>query len=541
MGRVIRVRLKALLVDDEIHILSNLSKVLPWEDMGFEIVGLARNGRDALEAASEHRPDLILSDIRMPIMDGIMLLQQVRERDISCEFLLLTGYQEFEYARTAIRYGVKDYICKPINYVELEDTVRGIARQIREKRKTLNKERRLNQVVDLANENFLLHSLLGQETDQEDLLWEEEEGVVIRPSYAMLLLDLEGYSHRSINWTLHERKAWNLHIRHALRELFGELLPGMTVLQIREGEWCLVFAMQPGDEPIAKEMLYPGYERIQRVVRDKEDFPVRICLESELHPLQELSTVYHQLRRKLILNKGQDWLVEAKVQGMDEYPSESSRTEAQWGWIEQLGTALRGGNHEALEHIASELKTYVGYLEEQRAGAAEKLLHYLLIHLLREMRELQMLSGEQEAVLWQKLQHPLDIQELLSLIVSLIDQSRNSLSAKKTSELLMMSAQNYIQNHLGDDFGIEDIADYLGISSSYFCLLFKNHFGETFVEYLTKQRMEMAKCLLRSSERSIAQIGSSIGYQERRYFTKVFQKYTGMTPSDFRLKETSVS
>ncbi|MCH1641270.1 AraC family transcriptional regulator [Paenibacillus timonensis] len=104
-----------------------------------------------------------------------------------------------------------------------------------------------------------------------------------------------------------------------------------------------------------------------------------------------------------------------------------------------------------------------------------------------------------------------------------------------------MSAQNYIQNHLGHDFGIEDIADYLGISSSYFCLLFKNHFGETFVEYLTKQRMEMAKCLLRSSERSIAQIGTSIGYQERRYFTKVFQKYTGMTPSDFRQKESNVS
>lgn len=535
------MRLKALLVDDEIHILSNLSKVLPWEDMGFEIVGLARNGKDALDSALMHRPDLILSDIRMPIMDGIMLLQQIREREITCEFLLLTGYQEFEYARTAIRYGVKDYICKPINYVELEDTVRDIARQIREKHKALNKEQRLHQVVDLANENFLLHSLLGQETDHEALLWEKEDGVELRPAYAMMLIDLEGYSHRSITWTLHERKAWNLHIRHELRELFGEVLPGMTALQIREGEWCLLFARQAEDEPLAKEALYPGYERIQRVVRDKEDFPVRICLESRPHPLQELSAVYHQLRQKLILNKGQDWLVEARAQGIDEHPSEAGRTEAQWGWIEQLGTALRGGSHEGLEHIVSELRTYIGYLEEQEAGAAEKLLHYLLIHLLREMRELQMLPGDQEAALWQKLQHPLDMQELLSLIVSLIDQSRSSLSAKKSSELLMMSAQNYIQNHLGDDFGIEDIADYLGISSSYFCLLFKNHFGETFVEYLTKQRMEMAKCLLRSSERSIAQIGSSIGYQERRYFTKVFQKYTGMTPSDFRSKETSVS
>lgn len=100
------MKLKALLVDDEIHILTNLSKVLPWEEMGFEVVLLAKNGKEALEIASKHRPDLILSDIRMPVMDGIQLLQELREREIPCEILLLTGYQEFEYARTAIRYGV---------------------------------------------------------------------------------------------------------------------------------------------------------------------------------------------------------------------------------------------------------------------------------------------------------------------------------------------------------------------------------------------------------------------------------------------------
>lgn len=93
----------------------------------------------------------------------------------------------------------------------------------------------MNQVVDLANENFLLHSLLGQETDAEGLLWDDEDAGEAKRRYAMLLLDLEGYSHRSIAWTLHERKAWNLHIKHALKDVFGEVLPSLTVLQIREG------------------------------------------------------------------------------------------------------------------------------------------------------------------------------------------------------------------------------------------------------------------------------------------------------------------
>lgn len=541
MGRVIPMRLKALLVDDEIHILTNLSKVLPWEEMGFEIVLLAKNGKEALGMASMHRPDLILSDIRMPVMDGIQLLQELRDREIPCEVLLLTGYQEFEYARTAIRYGVKDYICKPINYFELEETVRGVAKQIREKRKNLNKEQRLNRAVDLANENFLMHSLLGQETEGEGLLWDDEEGGRECRRYAMLLLDLEGYSHRSIVWTLHERKAWNLHIKQALKDIFGEVVPGLAVLQIREGEWCMVFPSPSADRPIEEEALVPGYERIRQLIRVKEDLPVRMCLAAQPRRLQELSDLYHHLQHRMILGSSQEGLLKADALMADDSRSETDAMEMQWGWIEQLGTGLRNGSQEVLERIAEELKSYIGRLDEQRVGAAEKLMHYLLIHLLREMRELQMLPREQEEALWQRLREPLSLKELLSLVVSLIVQSRSCLSAKKSTELLMMSAQNYIQNHLGHDFGIEEIADYLGISSSYFCLLFKNHFGETFVEYLTKQRMEMAKCLLRSSERSIAQIGTAIGYQERRYFTKVFQKYTGMTPSDFRQKESNVS
>ncbi|MMZ69027.1 HTH-type transcriptional activator Btr [compost metagenome] len=94
---------------------------------------------------------------------------------------------------------------------------------------------------------------------------------------------------------------------------------------------------------------------------------------------------------------------------------------------------------------------------------------------------------------------------------------------------------------MADDFGIEEIADFLGISCSYFCLLFKNHFGETFVEYLTRQRMDMAKDLLSGSDKTIAQICLAVGYQERRYFSKVFQKYTGMTPSDFRMQQSRVT
>lgn len=253
--------LKVLLVDDEAPILNNLHQVLPWSEMGMEVAGLARSGMEALELASRYTPDLVLSDIRMPVMDGLTFITKLRELGSGAEIFLLTGYEEFEYAREAIKLRVKDYISKPIHYGELEVKIRETGEEIRMKR-------------------------------------------------------------------VKERYYGSL-------PLFGD----------------------------TSEPEEPG---------------------------------------------------------------------------------------------------------------------------------------------------------------------------RKTPEQMMAAALEYINSHMGQDLGIEELSERLGISPSYFCLLFKNHVGQTFVEYLTRQRVEAAKFLLEHSDRSITQIGANVGYHERRYFTRVFQKATGMTPSEYR-------
>ncbi|WP_150275791.1 response regulator transcription factor [Paenibacillus tepidiphilus] len=255
--------LKVLLVDDEAPILNNLNKVLPWRDMGMEVYGLARSGMEALKLAEEEAPDLVLCDIRMPVMDGLTFIGKLREMGLESEVLLLSGYQEFDYAREAITLGVKEYICKPIHYEELGNKIRDIGARIRSKQ--------------------------------------------------------------------------------------------------------------------YKDKLYNS-----------------IPLFQEVPPAED--------------------------------------------------------------------------------------------------------------------------------------------SLKKTPEQLMNQAAQYISERLSHDLGIEEVAGQIGISSSYFCLLFKNRFAMTFVEYVTQQRIEAAKFLLSSSGKSITAISAGVGYQERRYFTKVFQKQTGMTPKEYRDK-----
>jgi two-component system response regulator YesN len=150
------------------------------------------------------------------------------------------------------------------------------------------------------------------------------------------------------------------------------------------------------------------------------------------------------------------------------------------------------------------------------------------------MREMQIVSNTYEEAVWNKLEKSVDIKDLMEGINILVDHSLEMVMNKKSTEVMMLSAKDYIDRNLDSDLGIEELADFLGISCSYFSMLFKQHFAETFVEYLTRQRMELAKSMLLMSDQSIAKIGQTVGYSERRYFTKVFQKFSGLTPSEYR-------
>lgn len=364
------MNLSVLLVDDEINIVQNLKQVIPWEAMGIEVIGLAQNGVEALEYITEEGPDLLFTDIRMPVMDGITLLKHVREVNKHCDILILTGYQDFDYARSALQYGAKDYILKPINYRALEETVKQLSLQIR--------------------------------TAKMDKLLEVEE-------------------------------------------------------------WDRV-------KSLANEMML--------------------------------------------------------LVGIDPYTSF-------WSAVEAIINGLRQSRREAVATAFADLKTSLLLISEQSLQA-QHILRYLLLHLLREIQEMNLSSQEIELSIRYELEQRTDVEDLLELIDRMVDGALAAAMNRQSTETMMLSAKDYIDRNINLDLGIEQLADFVGISCSYFSQLFKQHFSETFLEYLTRKRMELAMSLLVTSEQSVAQIGRAVGYEERRYFTRVFQKYSGVTPSEYR-------
>ncbi len=528
--------LKVLLVDDEINILKNLQAVVPWEELGARVIGTAKNGEIALELAKEWKPDLILCDIRMPVMDGIGFLGALREFNADAEVIMMTGYQDFSYVRSVIRYEVRDYILKPIDYDELAQTIARLADGIRERnaeQQTIQKEWR--QVFRLAYEKVLYDLLIDVGGGQSKPFLQLREMSGEDLTFAMMLVDVEEYSRKECLWNEKERKLWNFAIHNILQENLQSFEVPYSVLQARSGEWCVLIERIP-PETFDREECETWAAKLRKAVVNYLKMNIRVALHPSPVPLERLAKTYKNLQRSLHLGSGLEKgsgqangiLVPERQKGVQD------ETQALWDRIEEMVTGLKRCDRRKTESALKELNESFRRLPETSFERVEPILHYVCLHLLREMRAMDVIGRDDEKDYWGQIDRSPGIRETLQLINRLVDQSIDNVMKKKTSDVLMLSAKDYIERNLSSDLSIDMLADYLGISGSYFSLLFKQHFGDTFVEYVTKQRMEMAKSLLALSDKSVTVVGQMVGYAERRYFTRVFSKYTGMLPSEYR-------
>ncbi|MEK8127789.1 response regulator [Paenibacillus filicis] len=528
------MKIKAMLVDDEINIVRNLEKIIPWEQLEVDVIGTASNGAKALELAAEKHPDLILSDIRMPVMDGIELLRQLRDRGYEGQFIMLTGFQEFDYARSAIKYGACDYLLKPIDYEELELVIGRLAGEIREyKQHQLRESTKWREISELVYEKVLLDLLMDYTSFPLHRLLDEEDRSWLDPYYAILLIDLDDYS-QIAKQDERERKLVHFAVRNVLQEALRSEVAEYAVLLTREGEWCILIPLPSSYKDdasgIPQEMLGHWSEQIQTAVQQYVKLSVSVGVYPSVVPVELLAEAYRRTQRGLQLaleNKQIVWIESASA------PDGSGNT--YWDVADGLVGGLTQGDLARIEQSLEELNRSLKELAGQGSMRIEQMLHFLNLHLLREMRSIGLLDGAQEKKIWTKLEESTGVKCLVECIHMLVQEcQQTSAGRRKTPELLMASARDYMQKHLSRDLGLDELAQHLGISCSYFSLLFKQHHQETFLEYLTRERMELAKHMLLTSEKSVTQIGKQVGYAERRYFTKVFHKYEGMTPSEFR-------
>ncbi|OMF11129.1 hypothetical protein BK131_22100 [Paenibacillus amylolyticus] len=536
------MNLTALLVDDELPILENLSYILPWEEMGIEITGTARSGLEALGKVTESHPDIILCDIRMPSMDGLELIRLLREQGETCEIILLTGYQQFEYARTAIQYNVHEYICKPIDYLELEHKLRELARQIQKRRLENESERyRRLEMASWIRHKQLIDLLRGEAPMKISDTVSEPPFMPPSVGYTLLLVDIVGYFRHSIGWSEVQHVRWHEAISSRLREVTDRISNDCQVLSTRKGEWCLLLdasgEWKLQSEALAHQILFELNAMLSldssvkaRVVQDH--IPVKLE--------QQILERYQHCQRVLMTHSEREYKVlkpECAVSSLS-YDHEVSKKVGTWitrDDLELITRCIRQWNKQGLQDVMNALKQRMGNAEQSIDKIDETHFRYMLVHMLRELREVNVMAKQDEVNFWNALQEAVSMRELIELAEAIIHACQGKQTQPRPSIAeLIRSACDYMNARLQQDLGIDEVSDWLGISPGYFCQLFKTHMGITFVEYMTQRRMENAALLLSTTEWSITAIGEATGFKERRYFSKVFHKYFNMKPSEYR-------
>lgn len=520
--------IKGMLVDDEVNILRNLRTVIPWEALGIEIIGLANDGGEAWDLYEAHHPDIILCDIRMPVMNGTELVKKIAEREEQSEIIMLTGYEDFEYMRSSIQAGVRDYLLKPIDYGELRDVVEEAVSDIRTKQlKASFEAKKQGRLAHLAYERSLHDALMGY-FSTSPWIWQDRAEDSDTMMYQLLVVDMDQYSQKVRFWNEEDRKLWNFAVNNILSEALLDESLSYAVLQMREGEWCICIERQ-ADSPLRVQ---EWAEQLVTAVYTHLKLGISIGAFKSLLTIEGLARGYKMVQRDLHLKGSQK--EKSVVLTRDITRDDNDVDYFMWQKVEAIVSAVKNGHKDETEAELEDLRKNLKLVPEASLVHVEQILHYLVLHLLREMKELRVIDEQGEETVWKSLKDSMGNEDLFHIIQKLVNDSIASLLNKKSSETLMISAKDYIDHHLGDDIGIDHLADYLGISASYFSMLFKPYFKETFVEYVTRKRLEQAKSLMQSTSLSIAKIAEQLGYSDRRYFTKVFQKYFGMRPSEYR-------
>jgi len=518
---------RVILVDDEPIILRSLKVAIPWNELELEIVGEARNGEEALRLVREVAPHMIISDIRMPGIDGITLMKEVLDEDPKRLFIFISGYGEFEYAREALRQGAFDYLLKPIDHEEL---IEVILRAKRTLEKQMEDDKLLHSVqvlALLARERMFAEVIEGNHSQSplQHMRWLENSE--LEEEYFMAVLQLDHYLKLNRVWSLEERRLWLFAIRNILSE-WSLSQRALTVFPFHSGEWVLLF---PGSMNNEKERL--GIEIIQQIKLNTK-LPCSIGFSQTVIGIERLSQAYQSAAKALY----QRFYSDQEGVFIDSSQGSGGTGEPKYPKHLELSMleCVRTLNHDKLMGLLDETRAYIED-ESFSKELAERIIVELTIVLYREFEHMNLLPEWSLEGLLQEL-HSLGVLyemiQLLKLSLGKWIREGKQNESKENIHAIIVKTKSYLDNNYHKDLSVEEVSEIAGLSISHFCMLFKQETGYTFLEYLTNCRIEKAQYILKNSHVKVYQVAPLVGYQDPRYFTQVFKKVTGMTPSEYR-------
>ena len=519
-----------VIADDEEEIRRGIIRKTDWESAGFQVIGEAANGADALELVEKLEPDLLLTDIKMPFLSGIELARQIREVRPTVQIAFLSGFDDFSYAQQAIQYNIVSYMLKPISSRELEEELVKIKRKMDQKFELFAKSTQERQKIEKSEflVPLLLDSFLQERMKEEELAEHAVScGLLRQPNsenfrYVVVVTEIveKDGSDRTTRISADAVDTiLNKYVRHISCYLSGRVVS--------------VLAATPAG---FKKYLHIIVEEIVQSVERINGLKCRIGVSRTLEKLSNCREGYLEAIDAISYSK----IGESNVYFIaDEEKSENFSQEELQNGIDKVEILLRGGTQQELEEHLNKLE------EGIRSRKNALIMSALLItQIMAAVNKVVYAVVGDEGV--QKIQKEYPVREMLNLecMTEQFGKVKNMCmfakkiiyeQRKKSSGAVCERALYIIKTrYMDQDLSVMSVSTEIGVSPNYLSALVKRNTGKTFVELLTEKRIEKAKELLCQTSMKIREIAEACGYRDQYYFSHCFKKIAGVSPNTCR-------
>ncbi len=485
---------KAMLVDDEYMILEGLKQIIPWNELGFEIVKTAKRAQEALDYLEENEVDLLITDVTMPKMTGIDLVKEIRKFKPELSIIILSGYQEFTYVKQGLELGVKGYLVKPVNKEELEQKVVQI-------RDDLEQEARMGTQKELYYET-MIHRWLNDELNEDEFFtFLKEVKEPLQKSYSVIIINQANTTIDLSKYTKDHNQPFIIQNENETTFQTVIVYQGMRnelnlfVKGIEEQLKGQVFKIILGESVSEWENVYESYEKSKKLLLFQEFYGDKEAAQMVVS-LTDLEAEEEKLHF-LSFNKAL--------------------------MIGDMATI-----QEELHHIYQQMTEF--------RYTPENVRHVTFLLFTDIYRQFPSLDKDIYDDTLEKIHHSSSMLELKNWLDDILDSIYDNPAVSRRYSDLVKSAIDIISSDYPKDLSLKTVAETLHINPVYLGQLFKKETERSFSQFLNQTRIKKGQYLLLNSNKPINEVGYDIGYNNPTYFFKMFRKLNGLTPKEFREK-----
>lgn len=520
------------LVDDEPFILEGLTMILCRFSTEISILGQAENGEQALNYLRHNPVDLLITDIRMPAMDGIELIRQIKKLSTSTRFIILSGYDDFAYVKEGIHLGIENYLLKPVNIEELEATLENTLEKIREDRKNQYQKTYMKRNFEILRENILYRWM--KNTISEDELMERASLIDVNlqcESYQVILLRM--WYDNSL------KKEADEEVYLICQNYFSEF-SNLIWFQDIQGHIVIVFVTRNQSDFLEMNRLEKVLFQIQQKAYELLRVYPLITLGKRVFNYTSVWESYEEAKelQKYRWVFEETWIINKDKVREAERSKGYKQSQVIETNLEQLSNLLIAGDQKGVTNFVEEVFGKITSNSCMSVINIQGVITELILTMEQIACQLQLQNNNIQPsydIILSCLQEARNLEELKETIKEIAIEMAKQVSAPPSIQSpIVRQVIQYTLDNYTKDLSLKILGDIFNTNSVYLGQLFKKETGQSYVQYFHSLRMQKAKSLLLNSHLKIHEIALQVGYSDVNYFYRVFKKYVGISPSEVR-------